>query len=246
LEPPPLLKALSLSPPADPELAGLANVQRAYKLRGTGQTGEFPASDARAIIDLRELESLYEWITVERLPLDFSLTWAVGDSGLSLTLALPIAGHLALSSDLTVRQRHPSPGVIGEFGAGLATMNVPGRIAIGPANSQPGLRLQTLRVLDTAEVRLRTVTIMPRRSGLLKFFLDPVAWGRDAADWMTLGMSARFLSEATPGQVERYLLSAHAIKLRDALLGTRAAWQQVRDWLDPAGIPKWIEKGKVT
>ena len=35
---------------------------------------------------------------VERLPLDFSLTWAVGDSGLSLTLPLPIAGLMSTGS----------------------------------------------------------------------------------------------------------------------------------------------------
>jgi hypothetical protein len=221
----------------------MMNVQRTYKLRGTGQIGEFPASEGHAIIDLRELESRYEWVTLERHPLDFNVTMAVGDTGLGLAVPFHGAGRMVLSSDLTVRLSHPLPGVTGEFGPGFATMKPGPGISLGPISTPPGLRFQTLRVLDTGEVRLHTVTIMARNPGILKFFLNPIAWGKDVAYRITVG---RFLSMPTAEEVERYILSAHAIRLRDGLLGTRAAWQQVRDWLDPAGIPAWIEKGEAT
>jgi hypothetical protein len=226
----------------------MANLQRAYKLRETGQTGEFPEADARAIIDLRELETRYEWIILERLLLDLGITLAAGGANsASLTIPMPTARQLVLSSDLCVRQRQPCDGVIGEFGVGFAPMPVPGDgPVIRAMNSiHPGLRLQTLRVRNTAEVRLRTVTILARPDTALKALINPVAWGLGLADKVTAGISARLMPGTASDQVERYLLSAHAIRLRDSLLGTRAAWQEVRDWLDPAGIPEWIRKGGI-
>jgi hypothetical protein len=168
-------------------------------------------------VDRRELETTSEWITIEGAALDLAVTYrGPGSSALSVSLPVPSATTSVLSSDLTVRQRHARPGVVGEFGAGFCPTAAP---AANPSHGSgdglhSGLRLQTLRVLDTAEVRVRTVTIMHR-----------------------------------PGQIaqtEKQVLSAHAIHLRDALLGTRAVWQQVNDWCDSARIPDWIVKGRIT
>lgn len=216
-QPPPFLRFLDLRPRASPELCGMANLLRSFKRRRDGVVGDFPAASAREIVDLRTLETTYEWVTIEREALDLAVTYRVpGSSGLSISFPISSATTSALSADLTVRQRHPRPGVVGEFGAGFCATPAPsGNSADGSRDGlHTGLRLQTLRVLDTAEVRVRMVTIVSR--------------------------------SPRSAQADKQVLSAHAIHLRDALLGTRAVWQQVNDWRDPARIPEWIVKGAVT
>jgi hypothetical protein len=287
LQPPALLKGFNLAPPSDPELSGMTNLQRFYKLQAGGATGEFSAADAREIIDLRELESRYDWVTVERLLLDFNLSLAVGgDNSFSLSVPLKTAIHLILSADLIANRRHPRPGVLGEFGAGFALMkrNGNGPLAIGPDKIQPGFQLQTLAVLDTSEVRLRIVTIMARPGGILNLSFNPVLWGEEIAEKATsqvpgLAGSMKQMSASNGAahlgahfdpwfgpvrlmssvggkgltsevslsweQIERNILCAEAIGLRNALLGTRAAWMQVPDWLDAGAIPDWVVQGRV-
>jgi hypothetical protein len=239
------LRFLSLAPPSKPQVAGVANLQRAWKLRGSGQTGQFPASDARAIIDMCELDTIYEWITIERIPLDVSFNLLpIGSTGLSFSMALPMAGELVFSSDLAIRQYNPRPGIAGEFGSGFAPVAPSSWWDDGPNCAPPGLRLQYLSVRDTGEIRLRMLTIMPRRTGTLKFFADPVSWGRDLFATLSFGFAGRFMPSDT-GDMEKNILAAHAVRLRD-IARTRGAWQIVRDWLLPAEIPKWILTGKDT
>lgn len=217
LNPPPLPAGLAFLVPraqTSPELRGMTNVLRTFKRRADGVTGEFPAARARTIVDLRELETTYAWITIERVALDLaikSIDLVPGRPELSISLPVPGATTLALSADLIVRQRHAHPGVVGEFGAGFCPTETPSGSPSSGLKS--GLRLQTLRVLETAEVRLRTVTIMNR---------------------------SRSVAQA------KHLLTAHALHLRDHLLGTRAVWQQVNDWLDPDRIPDWVVNGRLT
>jgi hypothetical protein len=193
---PTYLQLLSLCYPAGPpELSGMGSVQRYYKLRAGGRTGEFPVADRRAIVDLRDLGSIYDWITLDTRLFDFDLNVSVGgEYSLALAVPLGITVHTVMSADLIVNQRQPSPGTRGTFGIGFGMMRDPagGVIAYGPGKVQPGLGLQYLRVLDSGEVRLRVVTIMARPDKVLNVSLDPIDWGREAADLMTLGAARRF------------------------------------------------------
>jgi len=203
-----------ISQTVERELAGFTNVMQAFKDRLDGALGMFPEVIARAIVDLRELETTYEWITLRRSARDLRVSMAVpGSSSLSMSAPIPASSTLGLHADLTIRRRLPGPGIIGEFGTGLSPIPPAGlRSLVGDFDFlQTGLRLQTLRVYDTGEIRLRTVTIMRRSMAPFEYFVRP-------------------------------LLCAHATHLRDQLLGTRGIWQQVSDWLDASSIPAWLLK----
>ncbi|HVT19297.1 MAG TPA: hypothetical protein VHQ90_24350 [Thermoanaerobaculia bacterium] len=194
---PTYLQWLRLCYPAElPAMSGMGNLQRYYKLRAGGRTGEFPPSERRAIVDLRDLGSVYEWITLDTRLFDFNLDLSLvaGDYSLALAVPLGITVHNVLSEDLIVNQRRPSPGTRGAFGIGFGMMRdaASGVIDYGPGKVQPGMGLQYLQVLDSGEVRLRVVTIMARPDELLNLSLDPVAWGREAADLLTRGAASRF------------------------------------------------------
>jgi hypothetical protein len=87
--PAPFLHELSWCAPPDVEFAGSGELQRSYKLRENGQVGEFSTKDRTAIIDLRELETKYEWIRIESPVFDFNVHVALAGSDLP-SLVLPL------------------------------------------------------------------------------------------------------------------------------------------------------------
>jgi hypothetical protein len=189
LQAPRYLQSFSWCFPADPELAGMANVQRYYKLRGSGLVGEFPARNNTAIVDLRDLQTTYEWITVDKRLFDFNVTVSTDNDLLSLVVPIGSTMHLVLNESLIVNQPEREGRVLGAFGVGFGLISGPatGVINFGPDKVQPALGLQYLEVRDSGEIRLRTVTIMATPAKLLNLSLDPLNWGLQAADLMTLG-----------------------------------------------------------
>ena len=248
LDPPGSTNPSSPVPSGGPQLTGIYNIQSGYKLRGSGATGEFPASDAHAFIDLREMESRYAWVTLQRFNLNSGLSITVGGEDQSMNVSLPLfSGRtMPMSSDLTTRVRQSHPGVAGEFGPGFAQMDLPGYAQV--ANSldmlQPCLRLQTLRVTGSVEVRLRTVAIMPRAGGIAKEVIEAAAVCADGVNRLTHGMAREAAGDISVRRAEQFMLTNESIQLRDSLLATRSAWQEVPDWLDASGIPAWIAKGR--
>ena len=206
-----------ISRPADRDLAGYLNLMQAFKSRVDGAVGQFPEAVARAVIDLRELETTYEWITLSRSGSDLRVSLAVpGSARLSISAPFATSSTIALHADLTVNRRLPAPG-IAEFGAGFSPVPPAGvRSLVRNFDFlQTGLRLQTLRVYVDGQITLRTVTIMRRVPAPLEYLVKP-------------------------------LLCEHATLLRDKLLGTRCVWQQASNWLDESSIPRWLRKGTHT
>ena len=188
------LKIFSWCFAADPELGGIRNVQRYYKLRESGQVGEFPAVDKTAIVDLRDLKTTYDWITVDRRFFNFNVTLSTDGDRLSLVLPVPSITHLVMNDSLIVNEPGRNGTTLGEFGVGFGLIKTPaeGVIALGSAKSQPALGLQFLRVLSSGEIRLRTVTILARPAKLLNLPPNPLTWGLQAAELATLGAAQRF------------------------------------------------------
>ena len=243
--PPPWLKFLDVNPSSKPDLVGMANVMRTFKRRADRTTGQFTDAVGREIVDLRELETTYEWITMERLAQGLHVTVALPwGSGLSVSTPLASSEILAMHADLTIRRRKPESAVLGEFGQAFCPVPPAGTVPQSDRLDilQSGLRVQTLRVRNTGEVRLITVTILRRCAGALQPFSDWSALTRTTRALLTMSRPAG--PAPTPEQMERHLLCSHAIHLRDTLLGTRNVWQQVPDWCDSAAIPAWIVEGR--
>lgn len=195
LQPPPLLQDFTLCNRSDPESAGLRDMQKLYK-RSDGTVGEFPRKDQPAVIDLRRLGGEYEWVTVDGRLFDLKVSLGKAN-GINIDLPLDVTLHTVMSRDLVVNQRNPGTGVLGEFGPGWATVRrVSQRRGVanyGPDNVEPGFQQQSLRVLDSGEVRVRTVSIMRRLDKLMQVSGNPLDWGFKAIDVATLGTSRPLL-----------------------------------------------------
>lgn len=186
----PYLSWLSLCFPQDQEFSGARNLQHLFKLRASGQIGAFPLRNRTAVIDLRELDRTYEWITLDTTDFDFNITiGGASDEAPSLVIPLTTTVHCVMSADLIVNQRAPAAGTLAAFGPGCGLISAARRgvLSIAPEMIRPGLRLQSLRVLETGEVRFRGVMIMPRPERIASFsVLAPDVW-LGALDFMTLG-----------------------------------------------------------
>jgi hypothetical protein len=192
-KPAPFLSGLSLCFPADQEYFGLRNLQRLFKLRAGGHVGEFPREVRTAIADLRRLEAEYDWITLDTTGFNFNLTiGSAHDEAPSFVLPLTVKVCSATSAELIVNRHLPCRGTLGAFGPGLGLISAAdrGAFSVAPDLIRPGLRLQSLRVLESGEVRWRGVAIMPRPQRIASFSPPDLLLG--AADLMTLGATRRW------------------------------------------------------
>lgn len=168
----------------------MANYQRTFKLRDGGHVGHFCEDHATAVVDLNQLLTRYQWITLDRSLLDFDLALGTtGDNSVTFSVPLRAIMSLILSSDLVIREHNPDSETLGRFGyaAALARNPAKGVIAIGQDEIRPGLEYQTLRVLKTGEVRLQLTTILARPDKILNLSYDPVEWAAEMADRLTGG-----------------------------------------------------------
>lgn len=228
----PYLSWLSLCFPPGQEFSGSANVQQLFKLRADGRIGAFPSRERTAIIDLRELEKTYEWVTLDTTDFDYNITvGGVGDDAPSLVVPLTATVHRVMSADLLVSQRAPAAGTLAAFGPGFGLIRTtnPGVLAVAPGMIQPGLRLQSLRVLDSGEVRSRGVMVMPRPERIASFSVfAPDLW-LGALDFMTLGATRgltqplRNALNQLPGPDVGFDPVLNPIQLLNLLTGNRAA-----------------------
>lgn len=188
----PYLSWLSLCFPADQSFSGAAYTQRLFKPLAGGPVGAFPPRERTAIVDLRELGRSYEWITLNVRSFDFNITvGGIGDDAPSFVLPLTTNVQSVMSADLIENRRDPEPGTLASFGPGFGFIRAenPGVLALAPERIRPGFRQQTLRVLETGEVRSRTLLIVPRPDRLMQVaVLDPDLY-LGAADFVTLGAS---------------------------------------------------------
>lgn len=253
LEPNSGLMGLSMMPRTAPRKGGLGNCLRAYRLRASGETGEFPPCEGGALIHLGELAEAYRWILVERNFLEFDLDVAVGGNN-SLTLRIPagLEGAMAISPDLVIDRADGEGDFVGEFGMAAAwTGTAAGLLRTLHGTVRPALSMQSLRVMKSGEIRLRVTTILARPSTAADMVTQISEQVSEMARQLSGGMTAQLeamalrLLKATPGSelrhdLEKKLLLADATAVRDALLGTRITWLGTADWRDTAAIPDWM------
>jgi hypothetical protein len=194
---PAYLRPLSLCPPEDARRVGFGFSQLFYKLRESGQIGQFPSEERFAIVDLREIGEKYEWIVVKVRIFDFNLTYLpLGAEAPQLVLPLSEASYLVLSRDCITNENNPEPGVLGKYGLGYVFIKDPTRslIAYGPGQFDAAIELINFRVLEDGETRVHMVFVANRPEKILNLSLDPVGWGSTLMELMSFGLTSRFLA----------------------------------------------------
>jgi hypothetical protein len=227
----PFLGGLTLCPGADVTRAGFGFTQVFYKERGTGAIGRFSEDEEYAIVDLRELGRLYDWIVVKVQILDFRFAFKpFGPDGLELGLPLREESYLVLASDFILDQGQ-TPGRLGEYGLGYAFIKsgTEGLLAYGPGEFTAAIELIHFRVSDSGEVRVGMAFVADRPARIANVSADPIEWGIRVADLFSLGLASR-LFEPLAGALTPRGLRARTfdpvygfVSVANALTGNAAA-----------------------
>lgn len=192
--PPRILRPVSMCPDKGLSRIGFGFTQLYYKLRTNNEIGRFSAAEKFEIIDLRELETKYEWIVVAVDIFDFSFVFApFGKQGPSLSLPLSESSFLVLSSDFIRNQDDPRPGELGHYGIGYAFIKNPetGLIAYGPGEFDAAIELIDFHAFADGRIRVTMSFVTNRPQKIVNISLDPFKWGFRAADLASFGMASR-------------------------------------------------------
>lgn len=189
------LRGFSLCTREDTSRGGFGFQQLYFKSRATGEIGKFSGPDQYAIVDLRDVGTLYEWIILKVQIFDFTFTFRPLGTGTPQWVFTPDeASYLILSGDFIRDRQQPAPDVLGEYGLGYAFIKDRtggGRLAYGPGQFDAAFQLINFRVMNSGEIRSNLVFVANRPERILNISFDPLAWGAAFADLFSLGLTAR-------------------------------------------------------
>lgn len=200
------LRPFSQCPKNDPQREGFGFEQLFCKSAATGEIGRFPSERRKAIIDLRELGEVYDWILLKNPIFNFDIKVApLGPDGPKFVLPLNEFNYLVISRDFIVDERNPEPGVLAKYGLGYAFLRnpSPSLFAYGPGQLEPSFEQLNWKVMADGQIIARFAFVAPEPTALLNICLDPLQWGWNLAKAATFGATARLtpikeLIDATP------------------------------------------------
>ena len=228
------LEPLSWCPRSDILRQGFGFKQCYYKERQSGSIGKFGGDDEGAIVDLRELESRYEWIVVKVRIFDFSFSFQpFGSSGPEFSVPLTEESYLVLSREFILNQDNPAPDSLGCYGLGYAFIRDPtqGEIAYGPGQFRAAIELINFEVSKQGEINVSMIFVADRPERIANVSLNPVDWSFRLADIFSLGMTSRFLApirgtlKQIPPATDNFDPVYGFITLANALSANQAAQQ---------------------
>ena len=197
----PFLRPFSICPPAAPERIGFGFSQLFYKRRDSREIGQFAESEQYAIVDLRDLGPVYDWIVVKVDIFDFSFAYyPFGAQYPQIVAPLSEASYLVLTRDFITDAERPEPGVLGRYGIGYAFIKNPvrGLIAYGPGEFDAAIELINFNVLEDGRTRVDMVFVTNRPEAILNLSLDPIDWGMTLANTLSGGLAASVLRPIAP------------------------------------------------
>jgi hypothetical protein len=243
---PALLRPVSWCPQDGAARQGFGFRQLFYKRRDTGEIGAFSAAERFAIVDLRTIGSLYEWIVAQVEIFDFSFSFRpLGPNGPQLVLPLQEASYLVLARDFLVHEDDPGPGTLGRYGLGYAFIRNPeqGFLAYGPGKFDAAVELIQFRVGESGATHVDMTFVANRPERIVNLPVDPLQAYVGMMSLVTGGAAAESLCISRE-QLERDFLVKHFIQHYQALAGSLATWRRVGDWLDASALPEWIRTGR--
>lgn len=165
-----------------------------YFKRTGGEVGKFEPERERAIIDVRQLGSEYEWVILEVHVFDFTFPVPpfVADGQLQIGFPVRSVVKVVLSRDFVVDEADPEPGVVGRYGWGYAFIREEKYphilLGYGPDDLGPGFMSFHFDVLDSGEARLFNGFAANQPTEILNVSANPLLWGLSAADLLSLGL----------------------------------------------------------
>ncbi|HEV8242300.1 MAG TPA: hypothetical protein VGS57_23240, partial [Thermoanaerobaculia bacterium] len=181
----------------NPMYKGFGFQQLYYKRAEGGEIGEFPAEERFAIVDLRELGPVYEWIVVKVCIFDFNFVFQPFGAGTpQFVVPLQEDSYLVLSRDYITDEQDPEPGVLGRYGFGYSFIKSPRRgfLAYGPGEFDVAFERIDFEVREGGVTRVAMSFGANRPTQIVGFTFDPVGLGLRLADAASLGLATRLFA----------------------------------------------------
>lgn len=192
-----LKRALSWLPEDAERRVGFGYEQLYYKRHGSGVVGEFPEDQRAAIVDLRDIGPVYDWIVVKVDIFDFNLSFApFGAEALRFQVPMKEVAHLVIGPPFMTNVERPEPGVRARYGFGYAFMPyvpAPDMIAYGPGHFAAAIQTVDFSVMDDGEIRVRAAFVVNRPDKIAAMDIAPVDWGMRLADLMTFNLASKVM-----------------------------------------------------
>jgi hypothetical protein len=170
-----------------------------FKRRDSGTIGRFRGDEQAAIVDLREIGTIYDWVLLRADAFDFNISFAPFGSG-APTVQLPLreSSYLVIGPPFIRNEDTPAPGVAARCGLGVAFVPYapenPGMIAYGPGHLAAAIQNIDFTLLDDGEIRARAAFIVNRPKQMARVDFDPIEWTLKLADVLTFGAASRVMS----------------------------------------------------
>ena len=191
---PALLRPFSLKPKEEVERKGMGFTQVYYKRCGTGEIGKFPEADTSAVLDLREIGKIYDWVVLKLEVFDFCVTMKpFGPEFMRVTMPMKEESYLIVTPEFITCSDNPQPGVLGEYGFGYAFVKNPtrGPFAYGPGEFEAAFQTINFRVMESGETQVLMTFVSDQPEKIMNLRFDPVNWSFAFADMMSFGMTSR-------------------------------------------------------
>jgi hypothetical protein len=194
-----LQRALSWLPDDGERRVGFGYQQLYYKRRDSSKIGKFAPSEQSAIVDLRDIGTIYDWILLKVNIFDFNLSFApFGSEAPKLQMPLKESTYLVLGPPFVTNRDNPAPGVLGQYGFGYAFVPYApegaGVIAYGPGHFAAAIQNVDFTVMADGEIRVRAAFVVNRPDRIANVDIDPIDWGFRLADMMTFGAASRVMA----------------------------------------------------
>jgi hypothetical protein len=176
---------------------GFGYYQLYYKRKDSGEIGKFPPEKREAIIDVRQLGSLYEWVVLKVDILNFHMTLPPFPDGTYVAVPFEQDVYVVLSPEFVIDQDKPEDDLLGRYGWGYAIINMPPTdsiLAYGPEDLGPGFMTFYFDVYKSGEVRLSNSFVVNQPVKILNIPLNPVDLGIKLANMVSFGLTAPFLN----------------------------------------------------
>jgi hypothetical protein len=150
----------------DENRAGFGYSQHYFKLRDDFRIGKFSERQSPAIVDLRDVQSNYDWLLLSVRIFNFNLSYSPGGSALpSVNLPLREDSRVILAPQFLTIDETERADRIAEYGFGYALLNEESESSVlsyGPGRFQTGFQLIHFRLLNDGQTFVRTVFVANR------------------------------------------------------------------------------------
>ena len=193
-----LIRPLSWLPDTSDTRIGFGYEQLLCRKRETGEVEKFHQDERGAIVDLRSIGPVYDWVAMRVNIFDFKIAFSpFGPDILKMELPFREVTYLLMTPELVIDRENPSPEVLGEYGFGYGLLPYapgPDIFAYGPGHFAAGFQSFAFQVLRTGEIRAKAVFVVNRPEKILSVDLDPVGWGFRGADLVTFNVASKALA----------------------------------------------------